>query len=1064
MVYPATLHALATFKQLLRLLPASEKARPQIILLAGETTPYRNDTDREIVFRQESNFYYLSGCTIPSSFLVLVFRDGTGLAQKPSIELFIPKSELEDIMWSPPNPSLQAAAQTHDVAKVEYPAALPDALNTVLKAFPDAMVHTLPRASPLFPVIPTEFTDIVFSNKDAAISDLFLLPALHQTRLIKDEAEIALIRKANEISSRAHEVVMRVLGKVVKGAIERSKEAGADRPLLPGEWLIEKEAEAEAIFVASCRREGAVHQAYLPIVAASTRASTLHYCCNDREFAWGPVNPRDHHNRNDFAHGEARELNAQVLLIDAGCEWNCYASDITRTMPVGNGGKFTPEARAIYDLVLEMQKLALDMIKPGVHWDAVHLLCHRILVKGFQRLKIFKSPSESSISSTAPAGDGNWDSEHDEEKVLASGISSAFFPHGLGHSLGMDVHDVPSASKPALNSSISNGLAVGHESFYTYLRLRLPLEKNMVVTVEPGCYFSPHLIAPVRDSKHINQDVLKRYESVGGVRIEDVVLITEDGYENLTTVRSDTEWVEGLNKRLHVALSGRAMTILSLVLSILACTSVLWALFSVWMNRIRESNRSRRLELLKVLEQDPKSKLVGFFHPYCNAGGGGERVLWTAIAALQRSEPNTVPVVYTGDIDATKDEIIFKVKARFDITLDPKSLAFVFLSSRKFVEDSTWPRFTLLGQSIGSMYLAGEAMLKLIPDLFIDTMGYAFTFHVVTVLADIPIGAYVHYPTISVNMLNRVKSQKASHNNSGRISSSLLLSQAKLLYYRIFLHYYSSSLRKAAFIMVNSSWTQNHINAALGHSDILLDALHYAFPLTWLLRSKYKSATYASIVYPPCDTREISKFSLNGRDRVVLSLAQFRPEKDHPMQIRALHKLLLDHPQYGDSEHPLKLVMIGGCRNLEDEARVNGLRSLAKDLGVENHVEFLVSAPYSIMLSRLSTASVGLHTMLDEHFGINIVEFMAAGLIPVAHKSGGPLQDIVVPFDGQPTGFHADSVETFAKALHAALSLPASEDLAIRQRARTWAVQRFSEAEFEKGWNASRWKSYLPST
>jgi len=102
-----------------------------------------------------------------------------------------------------------------------------------------------------------------------------------------------------------------------------------------------------------------VHQAYLPIVAASTRASTLHYCCNDREFAWGPVKPHDHHNADELAHSGDRQLLPQVLLIDAGCEWNCYASDITRTMPVGNGGKFSPEARAIYELVLEMQKVRI---------------------------------------------------------------------------------------------------------------------------------------------------------------------------------------------------------------------------------------------------------------------------------------------------------------------------------------------------------------------------------------------------------------------------------------------------------------------------------------------------------------------------------------------------------------------------------------------------------------------------------------------------------------------------------------------------------------------------------
>jgi Xaa-Pro dipeptidase len=113
----------------------------------------------------------------------------------------------------------------------------------------------------------------------------------------------------------------------------------------------------------------------------------------------------------------------------------------------------------------------MKMIKPGVHWDAVHFLCHRILVQGFQRLGIFKNPNSP--------GSGSWNAE---EAILASGISWAFFPHGLGHSLGMDVHDVPSASKPEKNPSIKHGVDVlGHESFYQYLRLRIPLEAGMVV-------------------------------------------------------------------------------------------------------------------------------------------------------------------------------------------------------------------------------------------------------------------------------------------------------------------------------------------------------------------------------------------------------------------------------------------------------------------------------------------------------------------------------------------------------------------------------------------------------
>ncbi|KAI0693061.1 Creatinase/aminopeptidase [Cytidiella melzeri] len=531
-MYPSKDHVVKTFAQLVKLLPPAEQTKPQVALLAGGVTPYRNDTDREMSFRQESNFFYLSGCSIPSSYLLVTYKSGTSFANNPSIQLFIPGIEPADIMWSVPPPTVDEAVKTHEATHIAHPSVLSDAINDIIKAYPDATFHILPRGSPLFPALSEDYLGLV---RNAPISDKYLLPALHQARLTKDVAEVAEIKRANEISSRAHETVMRVLGQGVKGLIKQGQGAGVTRPLLPGEWLIEKEAEAEALFVASCRREGAVHQAYLPIVAASNRASTLHYCCNDKEFAWGPVKPHDHKNDGHIHHAnEDKTFLPQVLLIDAGCEWNYYAADITRTMPVGNGGKFTPEAREIYSLVLDMQKLAMEALKPGIHWDAIQLICHRTLVKGLQRLGILKSPD-------AP-GSGSWNSE---EAIIASGVSAAFFPHGVGHSLGLDVHDVPSASKPAHNPTIK-GLELGHPDFYTYLRLRLPLEEGMVVTVEPGIYFSPHLLAPVRDSKHINHDVLKKYESVGGVRIEDVVLITKDGHLNLTTVRSDVDWVEGV--------------------------------------------------------------------------------------------------------------------------------------------------------------------------------------------------------------------------------------------------------------------------------------------------------------------------------------------------------------------------------------------------------------------------------------------------------------------------------------------------------------------------------------
>ncbi|KZT12185.1 glycosyltransferase family 4 protein [Laetiporus sulphureus 93-53] len=491
-------------------------------------------------------------------------------------------------------------------------------------------------------------------------------------------------------------------------------------------------------------------------------------------------------------------------------------------------------------------------------------------------------------------------------------------------------------------------------------------------------------------------------------------------------------------------------------------------LISSHRQNIRSTNDARKREILSELGvPDSRKTVVGFFHPYCNAGGGGERVLWTAVAILQRNEPNMISIVYSGDVDATKQEIIDKVKARFDIDLSPQSLHFVFLKSRYLVEDSTWPRFTLLGQSVGSMFLAWEAMAQLIPDLFIDTMGYAFTFPVVKFLGNVPMGTYVHYPTISTDMLARVRSRKAWHTNSNAISSSTVLSTGKLLYYRLFMYYYANFLRQASFLMVNSSWTKNHIDSILQHNDFLLDTIHSCTPLALfrlLISSRGESSKSALIVYPPCDTREMAKFPLEGRRRVVLSVAQFRPEKDHPAQLRAFHQLLQSHPEYG---HPgnahVQLVLLGGSRNAEDAARVESLRVLAKELAIEEHVQFVVNASYAEMLHWLSIASIGLSTMVDEHFGINVVEFMAAGVIPVTHASGGPLNDIVIPFEGKPTGFHATSPDAFAEALNTVLTMPPEEDIAMRTRARTWAVQRFSEGEFEKGWNASGWKKWMPS-
>ncbi|KAF8123271.1 UDP-Glycosyltransferase/glycogen phosphorylase [Boletus edulis] len=507
--------------------------------------------------------------------------------------------------------------------------------------------------------------------------------------------------------------------------------------------------------------------------------------------------------------------------------------------------------------------------------------------------------------------------------------------------------------------------------------------------------------------------------------------------------------------------------LITFILSYTAYTEGLWS----------RSCRARATILKELAVSETKTtnfKFVGFFHPYCNAGGGGERVLWTAVAHIQRQHKDIICVVYSGDVDASKQQIIDKVKSRFAINLEPSTLHFVFLESRGLVESSRWPRFTILGQSLGSMYLVWEAMSRFIPDLYIDTMGYAFTFPAVAWLtrASIPIGAYIHYPTISTDMLARVQGESWKM-------------RAKRLYYRLTMYYYAISLSHAQFLMVNSSWTRSHIASIISHEHFgpVIRWAHRVPPLLFVklflsgsavrlvidgpgsVRGNKADKVKPVTVYPPCDTREMAKFSLQDRERIILSVAQFRPEKNLPAQLHAFAQLLMGHPEYKTqdraSKDPVRLVLLGGARHQDDLDRVETLRALAKELDIQGQVTFVVNASYPDMLRWLSRSSIGLSTMVDEHFGINVVEFMAAGLIPLTHASGGPLSDIVVPYKSQPTGFHARTPREFATAIHEILTMDATTERGYRERARQWAVERFSEEEFVRGWEGSGWLACL---
>ncbi|RKP09707.1 GDP-Man:Man(3)GlcNAc(2)-PP-Dol alpha-1,2-mannosyltransferase [Thamnocephalis sphaerospora] len=451
--------------------------------------------------------------------------------------------------------------------------------------------------------------------------------------------------------------------------------------------------------------------------------------------------------------------------------------------------------------------------------------------------------------------------------------------------------------------------------------------------------------------------------------------------------------------------------------------------FRIHLNVSRAAHRRAILQQVRIDSRVDKAPfIVGFFHPYCNAGGGGERVLWTAVEALLHKYAHVVCVLYTGDVDVDKEAMLAKTKSRFNIDIPADRLVLLHLHQRHWVEDKRYPRFTLLGQSLGSMLLGWEALDLVIPDLFIDSMGYAFTFPLVKLAGGCAVATYVHYPTISTDMIEKVSARKEGANNHGTIARSPALSSAKLGYYRLFAKLYSLVGSCADVVMVNSSWTRDHVEHLWNRP--------------------------AQIVYPPCDTEALGKLPLANRQRILLSIGQFRPEKDHALQVRALKRLFELEPSLRTGPDSVRLVLLGSCRHKEDEARVEALRVLAAELSVQDNVEFAVNVPYELLLKRLSEATVGVHTMWNEHFGIGVVEYMAAGLIPVAHDSAGPKMDIVTPYKGKRTGYLAHDEDGFAHAILNVLRLPEEERLHMQQHARDSSL-RFRADEFSSDFMAA---------
>jgi alpha-1,2-mannosyltransferase len=412
---------------------------------------------------------------------------------------------------------------------------------------------------------------------------------------------------------------------------------------------------------------------------------------------------------------------------------------------------------------------------------------------------------------------------------------------------------------------------------------------------------------------------------------------------------------------------------------------------------------------------DKPPKLIGFFHPYCNHGGGGERVLWSIIKSLHITDPTLRFAIYTGDTEPA-EKIAFKALAMFGIDLAGIDISFIRLKGVRLIDPSRYPYLTMLLQFCGSFLLTCEAVLAEPVNVLFDTHGHAFGYWFIRGVCGISVVSYVHYPAISPDMVSRVKTLRPSYNNETRIGDSHTVSFVMAIYYFALMLGYRFMGLFVKLAICNSTWTAGHIRQ-LWRTDV-------------------------RVVYPPCDVQAFKKLRHKSiAMHVAVSIGQFRSEKGHELQIEAFAMMVRNYPELSNS----KLILIGSCRGAEHEARVAELQSKARGLGLGDSIEFKLNVKFAELLNVVETAEAGLHTMWNEHFGISVVELMAAGVVTLAHNSGGPKSDIIIPSEN---GFLAETAEEYADQLrHVFTAYPELAD--IRQRARE-SVDRFSDEEFQR--------------
>jgi Xaa-Pro aminopeptidase len=405
-----------------------EKMEPGSALILAAAPEFIRNQDAHYPYRQNSHFYYLTGFSEPQAVLVLI----PGRSQGEYILFNRPRDPQQE-RW-------QGKRAGQEGARVTFLANEAHTIESFDRLLPELLdkcraIYCLPGADLNFDkrVLTAVETLQHKTRKGTLAPEKFINieSLLGEMRLLKSPAEIALMRKAAEISAEAHCRAMRA--------------CRAD--------MYEYELEAELLY--EFTRKGSRSPAYTSIVGSGAHACTLHYTDNTALLQSG-----------------------DLVLIDAACEYQLYAADITRTFPVN--GRFTTEQRAIYEIVLAAQLAGIAEIRPGVAWSRIQEVILQVITKGLVTLGILKGSVE---------------------QLIADKAYLPFYMHNSGHWLGMDVHDV------------------GHYQIDGEWR---PLQAGMVLTVEPGIYISAQ-----------TKGVDEKWWNIG-IRIEDDVLVTAKGSEVLS--------------------------------------------------------------------------------------------------------------------------------------------------------------------------------------------------------------------------------------------------------------------------------------------------------------------------------------------------------------------------------------------------------------------------------------------------------------------------------------------------------------------------------------------------